>query len=150
MTRLTDADVLSRHKESLGDAHTACQALGRFADPELIGLKGGHYAQLKRSLDLLEGSCRQLGTLRSDARWIRLGAVYGRARIGVQIMYSGQQWKKFGEMKALFELGTRRLAELDAKTGVPSGQSINPHRASDWLWMPSLQPLLDRYGGTMH
>ncbi len=150
MTRLTDAEILDRHRESLGDASTACQALARFADPEMIGLKGGHYVELKRSLDKLEGSCRQLGTLRSDARWIRLGAVYGRARINVQIMFAGQKWREFGQMKALFELGTRRLAELDAKTGVRSSQPILPHRASSWLWMPSLQPLLDRFGGTVH
>jgi hypothetical protein len=150
VTPLTDAEVLDRHKTSLGEARDACQSLGQFADPLLVGLKGGHYAALKRSLDMLEGSCRQLGTLRADARWIRLGAVYGRARITVQIMFSGQKWADFGKMRTLFELGQRRLAELDMKTGVRSEQPILPQRASEWLHMPSLQPLLDKYGGTMH
>lgn len=150
MTRLTDAEILARHKESLGDARTACQMLARFADPTLLELKGGHYAELKRNLDMLEGSCRQLAQLRSDARWIRLAAVYGRARITVQIMFAGQQWGDFGKMSALFELGHRRLAELNAKTGMRSSLVILPRRQGEWSYMPSLQPLLDRYGGMVH
>lgn len=140
MTRLTDQEILDRHRQSLGEANRACQMLGRFADKDLIGLKGGHYGELKRALDSLEGSARQLGTLRGDARWIRLGAVYGRTRIVIQRMFGRQQWAKFGELRSLFELGERRLEELDAKTGTLG--PILPKRASEWLIMPEVRPLV--------
>jgi hypothetical protein len=149
MTRLTDGEILDRHRQSLSEGREACRQLARFADPELLELKGGHYKVVKDSLDKLIGTCRQLASLRSDTRWTRLSAVYSRARIAVQNMYAAGSWWEFGKLASLFELGERRLAELDMKTGVV-GRAILPQRASEWLVMPPLRPLIRPVGRTLH
>ncbi len=148
MIRLTDAEILDRHRQALGEASRACQELGRFADPLLIGLKGGHYMALKSALDVLEGSARQIGQLRADARWVRLGAVYGRTRITIAPMYGRQAWVEFGKLRSLFDLGERRLGELDMKTGKLG--AILPQRASEWLIMPPVTPFSRPFGSTVH
>lgn len=146
MTRLTDAEILDRHRQSLGEAHRACQNLAKFADPTIIGLKAPDYLNLKAALDALIGSSRQLGTLRGDARWIRYGHVYNQARIMVQGYFADKKWMTFGKMTALFELGHRRLDELDMKTGVIG--PILPQRSSEWLIMPPVRTLSPQR--TMH
>ena len=135
---LSEQDIIDRHKQALGEAHRACQNLAKHADPDHVAWKGPQYTALKAALDRLEGSCRQIGTWRGDARWVRLGAVYGRTRISIQSKFVGQKWGYFKELMALFELGKRRLEEMDAKTGVLG--PILPQRASEWLWMPPVRP----------
>lgn len=130
---LTETDILSRHVQSLGEASRACQKLGRNADPDYLALRGGDYAELCEALDNLEGSCRQLGHYRGDARWIRLSVVYARAKMAAQPKFVLQKWSWFGELKALFELGERRLDELNARTGRLSADPILPKNAESWL-----------------
>jgi hypothetical protein len=145
---LSDREYLDRHKQSLGEAHRACQLLAKNQDPMHLMPRGRHYIDLKDALAALEGSARQLGTLRSDARWIRLGAVYGRTKLLIQPKMREQNWKYFGTLMPLFDLGVRRLAELDVKTGVLG--PILPKRASEWLVMPQSGLVLPQSQVTMH
>jgi hypothetical protein len=135
MTHLSESEVLDRHRQSLGEAKRACLALKRHADPNLLELKGPDYMALKKNLEMLETSARQIAHFRSDSRWIRLGAIYGRARIQVQGLYGNRKWLLFGELASLFDRGLVHLAELDKQTGVV-GRPILPQRQSEWMWMP--------------
>lgn len=136
MIRLTDQEILDRYTQSLGEGRRAVEFLARFVDPTVVDLKGPHIVALKQSLEMLEGCARQIGTLRRDARWTRLAAVFGRARIMTPKLVASNRWDQIARLKIMFEGAQRSLIELDKKTGVPSSEAILPKRASEWLWMP--------------
>lgn len=138
---LTENEIADKHVDALGQARRACQYLGRNADPEYIGARGIHYGRLKDALDELEGSARQMATIRSDARWLRLGILYGgRIKRAAQQKFVGQKWQWFNDLMPLFENGMKQMADLrDTKTGVLSSQPILPSRPSDWLVLPDLK-----------
>lgn len=134
---LTEIEIFDCHQQALGEAREACQMLGRNADPEYINLRGNWYAKLKKALDMLEGSARQIGNLRSDARWLRFGIHYARIRIGAQAKYGAHQWAWFTQLIKVLEVDLRTLQELSQRrTGVNSSQPILPQNASHWLQMP--------------
>lgn len=138
---LTESEILSKHEQSLSEARHACQMLARSQDPELLMVRGPHYRALKQALEELEGSARQMATMRSDARWLRLGILYGGVLISAKNQWMLRGWRWFGKLTALFDKGLVSLDELrNRKTGVPSSQPILPQRASEWLHTPS--PLL--------
>ena len=137
----SEADCLSRHEQSLSEARHACQMLARNQDPEVLMVRGPHYRALKQALEELEGSSRQIATLRSDARWLRLGILYGGVLIAAKNQWMLRGWRWFGQLTALFDKGLVSLDDLrNRKTGVLSSQPILPRRASEWLHVPS--PLL--------
>ena len=134
MGALTERDILDRHRQALGEAHRACQRLGKNADPLYLAPRGHDYGNLKRALEMLEGSARQMAHFREDARWLRLGIVYAKAMRSAQSKFIGQRWAYFNELTKLFALGHRRVEELQAKTGTQG--PILPSRPSDWLVLP--------------
>lgn len=147
---ITENEILSRHSQALGDARDSCQQLGRNADPEYLAPRGHHYAELKRSLMALEGSCRQMAHYRSDARWLRLGIVYGRAMRGAQAKFVGQRWSWFKALMPLFENGMRSMTDLrEMKTGRLTTSPILPTNPSKWLVLADHKPAM-RGPGTVH
>lgn len=135
MSDLTEAEIVDRHCQALGEARTACQALARHADPDMIAPRGHHYVSLKEALNLLEGSCRQLAHYRADTRWLKLGIVYAKAMRTSQRAFIGQRWLDFGKMTSLFDMGLRNMRDLkDQRTGKRG--AILPSRPSDWLVLP--------------
>jgi len=141
---MSDSDYIQRHIQSLGEARAAAQELGRLADPTYNGSRR-HYRLLKEAVEMLIGSSRQLGTLRGDARWVRLTTFYDRVRVKLQPAFMGERWKWFGGLTEVFELGQRHIDELTTRrTGVPSGTPILPSRAGEWLKIPDYHPVLDR------
>ena len=140
---ITESEVLSKHVQSLGEAHRACQEIGRNADPEWIEPRGRHYKNLKDALMALEGSCRQLSHFRADARWLKLGILYGRANRAAQAKFVRQDWMWFNKIRLLFDNGLRAMDELaNAKTGRLASKPILPSRPSDWLTLPDHVPVV--------
>lgn len=134
---ITENEILSRHKQALGEAHRACQRLGRNADTDYLAPRGNDYGDLKEALTLLEGSTRQMAHFRADARWLRLGVVYAKAMRIAQVKFVSQKWNAFNELKGLFELGHRRIEELQTRTGTTG--PILPQNPSSWLTMPDVK-----------
>lgn len=151
MPILSDIEYISRHKQALSEAAAAAHELGRLADPAYRGSRR-HYRLLKEAVELLTGSARQLGTLRSDGRWIKLAAFYDVIRVQLQPAFMRERWKWFGGLPEVFaDLGNRHLVELTTrKTGVASGTPILPTRASEWIATPDYRPVLDRPMRTVH
>lgn len=144
---VTEQDVLDRHKQALGEAHRACQRLGKNADTDYLAPRGHDFQELKRALTRLEGSARQMAHLRSDARWIKLGVLYAKVMRTAQVKFVGQRWNAFNDLMEIFTTGSRRLEELQAKTGTTG--PILPKRASDWLILPDYSPSV-RPAGMLH
>lgn len=135
---LTEAEILSRHHQALGEARGACQRLGRNADADYLAPRGHDYGELRRALKALEGSSRQMAHFRADARWVKLGIVYAKAMRAAQAKFVGQRWSYFNELTALFELGLRRMNDLkDNRTGRLG--AILPTQPTDWLILPDLK-----------
>jgi len=135
MSYTSEAEILSRHAQSLKEGRDACQWLARNADPEQAAPRGRHYRHLRTALQELEGTCRQMSMYRADARWTKLGIVYAKAmRIARKKMVKSD-WLGFRELTKLFDIGLRHMEELStAKTGIPG--MILPKRPSDWLILP--------------
>lgn len=72
MGELTETEIVDRHRQALGEAHRACQRLGKNADDDYLAIRGPDYTALKEAVELLEGSARQMAHFRSDARWLKL------------------------------------------------------------------------------
>lgn len=137
---LTENEIIDRHQQALGEAHRACQRLGKNADPTHLAPRGHDYGNLKRALDALEGSSRQMAHFRADARWLKLGVLYAKTRRGAQRAFVAQRWAWFGALMPLFVNGQRSMVDLkDMKTGRASSSPILPSRPSDWLVMPDHQ-----------
>lgn len=148
MSNLGEREIIDRHCQALGEAHRACQELGRNADPDHIALKGGHYVALKAALDMLEGSARQMAHYRSDARWLKLGIHYAKVMRAVQVKFVGQRWAFFNQLMQLFTEGRRHMDDLaTVKTGRIG--AILPERPSDFLILPDWRPAMPR-GVTVH
>ena len=150
MGALTEVEILDRHAQALGEAHQACQRLGRNADPEYLAPRSRDYGNLKRALQALEGSARQMGHFRADGRWFRLGIVYAKAMRVAQAKFVGQRWAAFNEMMKLFDIGFHHLDELkNGRTGATG--PILPKRASEWLILPDHRvPMPPPWRGTTH
>jgi hypothetical protein len=146
---LTETEILDRHRQALGEAHRACQALGRNADPTYIAPRGAHYTRLKEAVERLEGSARQMAHWREDARWLRLGIFYGGPVLRMaQKKYVGQRWNDFNKMREIFDRGLREFEELATRKVAKAGP-ILPSRPLDWLILPDHRvPQPNR--GTMH
>lgn len=134
MSDLTEHEILLRHKDALGLAHTACQRLGQNARDDYLAPRGTDYGNLKEALELLEGSARQMAHFRADARWLKLGILYAKAMRLAQVKFIGQKWNAFNQMLPLFVTGKKHLEDLQMKTGTRG--PILPSRPSDWLVMP--------------
>lgn len=148
MSSLTEADILARHEQALGEAKRACQRLGRHADPEFFAPRGEDYGALRSALQALEGTSRQMVYFRSDTRWVKLGILYARAMRTAQLKFVGQKWMAFREMQVMFERGLRSMTDLrDRKTGIRG--AILPSGPTDWLILPDHKvPTPNR--GTVH
>lgn len=148
---LTENEILSKHTQALGEAHRACQNLGRNADPEYLAPRGHDYGNLSRALKALEGSARQMAHFRADARWLKLGIVYAKAMRGAQVKFVGQRWGYFNQLMALFELGVRRLDDLQNRKTGTSGPILPTRPASEWLILPDHKPALrPPWRGSVH
>ena len=143
MTDLSETEILDRHKQSLGEAHRACQELARFQDPDHRALRGIHYIRLKDALEKLEGSARQMGPYRGDARWTRLGAIYGKLISKIQGQYVQERWSWFGSLMPLFENGQRAVLDLATRKTGKTGL-ILPTQGMDWARMADYHPVLPR------
>ena len=140
MSDLTENEILDRHMQALGEADGACQRLKRNADEEYLALRSPDYMRLQDSLKLLEGTCRQMAHWRADARWIKLGFVYARAMRASSQRFGRSDWLWFGELRALFLMGHRRLGALkDNRTGA-FGPLLPQAGQMDFLQMPDVGP----------
>jgi hypothetical protein len=140
---MSDADYIKRHAESLSEARAAAQELGRLADPEYNGSRR-HYIVLKDAVEMLEGSARQLGTLWSDARWIRNAAFWGRLRLKLQPAVMMERWAWFGGLSQVFDVGQRGMEDLlSQKTGQLSSKPILPSHPT-WAQHPDYRPEMRR------
>jgi len=140
---MSDTDYVKRHVESLSEARAAAHELGRLADPEYNGSRR-HYIALKEAVEKLEGSARQLGTLWSDARWIRNAAFWGRLRLKLQPAVMMERWAWFAGLPQVFDVGQRGMEDLlSRKTGQSSGKPILPTHAV-WAQHPDYHPELGR------
>ena len=142
VTSLTEREVLDRHMQALGEAHRACQNLGRNADNQYLAPRGQDYGELKEALEHLEGSARQMSHFRSDARWIRLGILYAKVMRTAQASFVAatidyRRWNDFNKLMPLFVNGKRQLQDLQQRTGVLG--PILPQNPSSWLVMPDLK-----------
>lgn len=147
MTVLSEAEILNRHDQALGEAHRACQHLGRHADKDFVGLRGGDYVALKAALEVLEGSARQLAHYRSDARWLRLGTVYAKLLRASHTSFLLERWKDFTAMMGMFDRGRQSLDELaNRRTGrtMKQGPILPSIGNTDWLRMPDYAPAWPR------
>lgn len=135
---LSEQDILTKFQQSLKEGRDACAWLAKNADPEWLAPRGRHYRQLKTALAELEGCARQMAAMRDDARWLPLGILYGAktARLA-QKYFTNLDWLAFGKMTEVFDIGIRRMQELQAKTG--RAGPILPKR-TDWLILPKDLP----------
>lgn len=141
MSGFTENELFDRHTQALGEAHRACQRLGKNADPEYLAPRGHDYGNLKRALSALEGSARQAAHHRADARWLKLGIIYARVARASQAKFVGQRWNWYNQIMPIFERGLRSMDELkNMKTGRSSNSPIIPARASEWLVLPNHVP----------
>lgn len=139
MSGLTEAEVLDRHRQSLGEARSICHRLGSQLDPDKAEPRGWLYAALKDHLGRLEGTCRQMHYFREDARWLRLGIQYAKLARSAQRHFIAQRWGAFTKMMPIFEAGLRSVADLaEQKTGKIG--PVLPQRPSDWLILPAHDP----------
>lgn len=135
MSGLTEAEIQTRHLQSLKEAKNECLWLSQNADPEKIAPRARRYRALQQSLKELEGCCRQMAQFRADGRWIRLGVFYAKVMRTVTKAYDFQNWLQFKEIAKVFDLGIVRENELaTAKTGTLG--PILPHNPSSWLVLP--------------
>lgn len=147
---LSESEIIAKHVQSLGEAREACQAIGRNADPEYVAPRGHWYVQLRKAMMALEGSARQMSHFRGDARWLKLGILYGKALRAAQAKFVGQNWRWFHDLQPLFENGLRSMADLrDMRTGRLSNSPILPANPSSWLVLPNHKPAM-RPPGTVH
>jgi hypothetical protein len=148
MGDLTEAEIVSRHKQALGEAHSACQELGRNADPLYLAPRGKHYIALRQAIEHLEGSARQMAHFRGDARWTKLGFLYARLLQSIQPLYVRTRWAEFGKMAAFFGPdGQRRLDELQTRKTGKSGLILPDPGRMDWLILPDAKPAIPRAQG---
>ena len=141
---LTESEILARHMQALSEARIACERLGRNADPEYLAPRGHDYGNLRRALQALEGSARQMAHFRADTRWVKLGILYARALRSAQVKFVGQRWVWFKELITLIDLGQRNMQALrDSKVGQCG--PILPTKPTDWLILPDLK-ILQPYG----
>lgn len=140
MSDLTEAEILSKHQQSLKEARHHCAELARCADPMIIAPRGWRYTKLRTALQELEGTCRQMAHWREDARWLKLGIVYAKAMRTVQARFTLHDWQAFGKLVALFDKGLVSMEGLrDSRTG-RSGM-ILPSQPTDWLILPDSTPV---------
>lgn len=131
----TEQDIIDRHMQALGEAQRACQRLGRNADPDFLAPRGHDYGNLKRALQALEGTARQMCHWRQDTRWLKLGILYAKAMRLAQVKFVGQRWAAFNEMTKLFDRGLREMEELKTRRTGQIGPVL-PSRPTDWLILP--------------
>lgn len=136
---LSENEIVSRHIQALGECRGACQELGRHADPDYLALKGGHYRQLKQSLEALEGTCRQLSMFREDARWLALGMIYAKTLRIAQRAYVEERWSKFTALIGMFHNGLVQMNDLKDRATGRIG-SIIPANLSSFLILPDHTP----------
>lgn len=148
MSALTQQEILTKHTQCLKEARDACLSLARNADPEYIFPRGRLYGNLKRALQQLEGTCRQMAAYRNDTRWTKLGFVYARAMRVAQAKYVSQRWIAFKEMAEIFTQGLTRMNDLANKKTGRTG--IILPKSYDWLTLPDLQPTRQRLLNTLH
>lgn len=67
MSRLTEVEILSRLRASLGEAIQASKDLA------IKSRVGSPYSRLRDHLALIEGCCRQMAMWRGDYRWLPFG-----------------------------------------------------------------------------
>lgn len=140
---LTEHQIMTQHLASLRQAREACLKLMRQAAE--TSPRGAVYMDLKAAIKRIEGTCRQMGHARGDARWFRLATIYaGRetriaaSRTGEDVrrvpsaevlarkFFLGNQWLKFGDLATLFEVGLRRADELASRKTERRGTLILP------------------------
>lgn len=140
---LTEAEIMAQHQASLRQARECCLKLQRNAVE--VSPRGAVYMDLKAALKRLEGTCRQMGHMRGDARWFRLATLYAGRELRIAASRTGAEarqapsaevlarkylltgdWLKFGQLAALFELGLRRADELATRKTERRGTLILP------------------------
>jgi hypothetical protein len=139
MSGLTQAEVLSKHKQSLSEGRDACLWLAKNQDPEYIAARGRHYKNLRTALKELEGTCRQLSMMREDARYTKLGMVYAKAMLIAHKHFLRQNWRAFKQLSDLFIRGLVEMENLSTRKTGTFGP-ILPQRPSDWIIMPEVKP----------
>ncbi len=138
MSGLTEQEIIDKHIQSLKEGEDACKRLFINVDPEKAAPRGVLYGRLRRSLQELEGTCRQMAAWRDDVRWTKLGFVYARAMRVAQAEMTAHNWAAFGELSKLFQIGLVRMDELkNRKTGKIG--PILPTGPVTWTQIPDIK-----------
>lgn len=138
MSGLSEQEILSRHAQSLREARECCQQLAKNMDPMYLAPRGRLYRNLRKAVDELEGSCRQMCHWRADSRWLPLGIYYAKVNRTIQQLFKHRNWHGFRDITPIFENGLVKLEQLRTAKAGRSGV-ILPKR-TDWLVMPELKP----------
>ena len=132
-----EPEFLAKHKDALKKAHECCEQLKLNADHDRVAPRGALYLDLVFANRELEGTCRQMFHWRGDdARWLRLGAIYANAAKLAAKYLRLEDWKRFGELAGLYELGLRRIDDLGDRPNGRLGKLILPGDISSWFEPP--------------
>ena len=114
MSDLTEGEIFSCMVENFNKAASCCDRL------EKLPVMGQAYAELRDSLKLIEGCCRQAGHWREDSRWFPLGIAMETAHANAGgWLRSRQPRKLFRMLGDNLRLGANLAAHLrHDKTGV--------------------------------
>ncbi len=139
----TEAEIISQHQASLRQARERCLILQKNQVEPRPSF--AHHIALLGACKRLEGTCRQMGHMRGDARWFRLATLYmgneatlPASRTGVEArtqrsagdmvnrLYNSRNWAGFGQLAELFERGMRQVDELATRQTERKGTLILP------------------------
>lgn len=124
MGNLSENEVVDCLRDNFRQGVTLCEALAR------LPAKGPSYRKLRTCLSLIEGSARQLGYMRQDARWLQIGLFAehchqraGRWLRGIQSEDGSKRPLAQGELHPMF----LRLADI-MRTGHVSAERLRSAR----------------------
>jgi hypothetical protein len=114
MSDLTEGEIFSCMVENFKKAASCCDRLVK------LPVMGQAYGELRKSLKLIEGCCRQVGHWREDSRWFPLGIAMEMAHEKAGGWLRGRRPRKlFGMLGDNLRLGANLAEHLrHDKTGI--------------------------------
>ena len=129
MGDLTEREIFDRMKSSFRESADICLRLAR-------GERGPLYRQLRAHLGLIEGTLRQAGWWRDDARWFNIVKYIARAHkeAGDWLRQKGPDTgRKFALLAEFLRFGQKKCEELQLQRSERVGMILpkplpGPHR----------------------